>query len=222
MESFQKLNARPIPQILESLSGGPRTTVTVHLASGGCLTGMILDIAEPRSLRGTLLLHLTDRHAATDDLAYLPISGISALVVHDAGPRLEQLSSGEIPSRQDSPPPTRLELKRQIAEWNRTDQEHEPRQTWTVDWESLPEGEVVLQQLAIWLDELRQAMAELRDEYGAGFIPSGTDLSLQVTHSREPSLEIQNQVLGFQADFTRGTAGHPAPGGLKKTIAALL
>jgi hypothetical protein len=89
----------------------PLTRVTLHLRSGRDLQGLFLEVREHRTEPRTLVLRALspDARRPEPDAIFIPASTLEAITVHD-------LPSVAQPPRGGPPPPTKLELRRKLAE----------------------------------------------------------------------------------------------------------
>ncbi len=144
-KALKSLEARTLEELLTRLAevqalkakGEPvrLPQVTLHLRSGRELQGFLLELREESRSGKTVVLHAlsTDARRPEPDAIFVRSEVIEAITVHD-------LPSLAHPSRGGPPPPTRLELKRKLAERQAslaaalgTPLELE------VDWERLPQ-----------------------------------------------------------------------------------
>jgi hypothetical protein len=121
LAALRQLPAKGVETVLEELGALRRREkagealriplVTLHLRTGRDLQGFVLDVVEHRPSSSRLvLLHQpgSDPRRPEYDATYLAASSIEAVTVHDA------VSLSKAPA--DAPaPPSRLELKRQLA-----------------------------------------------------------------------------------------------------------
>ncbi|MBN1208772.1 MAG: hypothetical protein JXB05_28180 [Myxococcaceae bacterium] len=120
-KALKGLEARTVEELLTRLAelqslrarGEPvrLPQVTLHLRSGRELTGFLLELREdPRSGKAVVLHALSaDARRAEPDAIFVRPEVIEAITVHDL-PSLAQ------PPRELPPPPTRLELRRKLAQ----------------------------------------------------------------------------------------------------------
>lgn len=93
-----------------------------HLRSGRDLTGWVIDLQNDGHGRRTVLLHRADGGGpAPWDACYLDATTIEAITVHDAPAAAHLISEGKVagtlpPPPDGTPPPTRLEIKRMMAD----------------------------------------------------------------------------------------------------------
>ncbi len=117
-----KLPPMAVPELIETLAGldrsGKGPVVTLHLASGSGLSGIVAGIDRRASTAVVTVSGLSGNGYRSSDLTYLSLSAILAVTVHDSeNPAYaEALGQGKLDPLDGQTPPGKLELRRRAAE----------------------------------------------------------------------------------------------------------
>lgn len=206
-KSLKSLEARTLEELLSRLAeiqalrakGEPvrLPQVTLHLRSGRDLQGFLLEQREDHRTGKTVVLHAlsTDARHPEPDAIFIRTEVIEAITVHD-------LPSLAHPARGGPPAPTRLELKRKLAERQSalaatlgTPLELE------VDWERIsqePDGLAALETLSTRAFDVLEALT--RDVLGLEALRTNVrKLRLEVGSPAQVRREEQTLVLATTA-----------------------
>jgi hypothetical protein len=137
--------------------------LTLHLKSGHCLTGWLLDLEEDRQEEMLLFQVVTgERNDRADDIAYLAITAIEILTVHNAADYAHHLSGGVLSQPPGKKAPSRLELKRKAQEWSDTvSRELGKTITYSILWETLKDDDIAALCLVDTMSESTGILMEL-------------------------------------------------------------
>jgi hypothetical protein len=160
-ELLFRFKARGPAQVLEALakSGRARSNIdelarVTVLTHAGAIEGCVLDVAQDRPA----LLLLRGEHADVR-AAYLDMADVIAVEVHDLARLAPALGDGEITRPLDQPPPTRLELKRRVADVaGRLGIEV------IVEWDGMPDDEIAAFNLADLAQALQQGVSSSTED----------------------------------------------------------
>ncbi len=165
MDALLRLEPRPLDEILGELCAlrARRETdaavqvprVTLHLRSGRDLSGEVLRLGDEVRTGRWLVLHDhgPDPRRVELDAVYLPLASIEAITVHGAGTLASEAAA-----------PTRLELKRRLAQLGARLAAAGTAATAEVDWVATPED-----------DAARRALGELTAALEPALLAIGAD-----------------------------------------------
>lgn len=181
-ETIASLPARRVDQVLRDLVAirrrwreGEKVTVpmaTFHLRSGRDLTGRVVDLVHEGA--GPALLIHTEGHDCRWNATYLDPHAVEAVTVRDAIESAAYLSEGKVagelsPPPDGTPPPTRLEIKRKLADQQSLLSETAGHEVvLDVSWEGVPEQGEPLRILAATIADTVDALREIARRDGAG------------------------------------------------------
>lgn len=140
--------------LAEVAKEGSPPILTVRLSSGHVLAGGLVTLGADR--HGDVLVL---RDTRGDTFAYAPVSAVVAVEVHNPESFQDVLTGGRVPLPYDGEPVTRLALQREFAPVEGFPVE--------VDWSALDGSGTMLENTAVLLRGLRDAVAVLSgDEMG--------------------------------------------------------
>ena len=216
---LSKFPARPPLDILQRIAERRRSLpdaekdtlprLTLLLNAAGPVTGWLLDVS-PKD--DAVLLHApANLNRQADDVAYLPLSRIAAVIVHDSAMAAPLLSFGAVPRAPGGPAPSRLGLKRSYAALEgELHKDPEIALTVQVDWDSVPDGDDALHNLGDLLKAIPAAVRSVaRDEEGRTAL--ATLRTLELRHGDKPSPVLSRDARTITVALDLGRALPPSP-----------
>jgi hypothetical protein len=141
-------------------------SVSVHIRSGKEFSGYVLNLGSSGQSQ-ILLLEISEEGVRYPQpkVAYIAVNDIDAVEVADAAKFAQLLSFGEANLVPQTPPPTRLDIKRKLTRASALvgDLVKAPV-AFDVDWESIPQNNEYLRQLANSISDVTCTLGYLADD----------------------------------------------------------
>jgi hypothetical protein len=161
---IERLPAKPLDRLLFALQEVRRRRdsgedvalplLTFQMRSGRDVKGWLINVGRDED-QGALLVQLEDADKRpSDDVAYLDLSSVSAIVVHQAERSADLISFGQIEGPV-GPAPSKLDLKRKLTAAGQplSDRIKHPI-VFDADWNTVPDSETALRRIAAAITDL--------------------------------------------------------------------
>jgi len=235
LDILQRLPPRPLSRLLGDLAAlrqraaaGESVSVpltTLHLRTGRDVVGWVVALDQA----GWLLVHGAgpDPRQPGYDAVYLPLAAVEALTVHDAPAAAPFLSEGRLAAPEQpapglGPPPSRLELKRKLAEHtNALRAAVGSSLSVEVEWSGVAaEGEALRTLDRLIEDTVKVAMELAKDEMGRSALGRLTRLCFGEGSS--PDVRLDGTAVLVVARLALGVAGRLGRSQLKEALERVL
>jgi hypothetical protein len=196
--------------------------VTLHLSSGRDVVGEVINLhADRRGPTALVMVVAIARGDASPAAAYVPLSTIEAVSVHEAARHAALLSWGQVSGPLEEAP-TRLEARRRLEQHRKEASAAAGLElTWVFNLDQVADGEPLRGVVDLSADAVATVKAVASDELGRRALAEGvTAVSLE--DGPEASVALREKRLVFVAPWARGRPARLSLKELKVAVDALL